>query len=204
MTYLNIWRTQVPTRFLIHILNQDLKIPRDVASPALAHKRKAARDPSTGCCWCLSCIVESTSDMFLIAFFLGIFSSVRLCFSFLCVCCFQIKLQLSIKIAKAFGVRLGVSGWSLHTWQKNQEGPAFGDLNDSSAHISGLHCVARWVTRTPLGECWFPSKTSHYKWSLIPSKTSRIFALKSEPHSLGDKCAFSLRELLYVWMPCLP
>lgn len=175
-----------------------------MASPALAHKRKAARDPSTGCCWCLSCIVESTSDMFLIAFFLGIFSSVRLCFSFLCVCCFQIKLQLSIKIAKAFGVRLGVSGWSLHTWQKNQEGPAFGDLNDSSAHISGLHCVARWVTRTPLGECWFPSKTSHYKWSLIPSKTSRIFALKSEPHSLGDKCAFSLRELLYVWMPCLP
>jgi len=58
----------------------DLKIPRDVASPALAHKRKAA-----GPC---------TPD------------------------------------------------------KKNQEGPAFGDLNDSSAHISGLHCVARWVTRT--------------------------------------------------------
>ena len=82
-TYLSLtWtygRTQVPTRFLIHILNQDLKIPRDVASPALAHKRKAARDPSTGCCWCLSCIVESTSDMFLIAF-LGSFQ--------VCVCVF--------------------------------------------------------------------------------------------------------------------
>lgn len=81
MTYLNIWRTQVPTRFLIHILNQDLKIPRDVASPALAHKRKAARDPSTGCCWCLSCIVESTSDMFLIAFFWESFQ--------VCVCVFR-------------------------------------------------------------------------------------------------------------------
>ena len=77
ITYFNI-NTQVPARFLIHILNQDLKIPRDVASPALAHKRKAARDPTTGCCC-----------------------------SFLPFPVFaSFERNCSIKIAKAFGVHL--------------------------------------------------------------------------------------------------
>ena len=94
ITYLNIWRTQVPTRFLIHILNQDLKIPRDVASPALAHKRKAARDPSTGCCWCLSCVVESTSDMFLIAFFWDLF---KCAFVFFVPVCLLLSNQIAVE-----------------------------------------------------------------------------------------------------------
>lgn len=116
----------VPARFL----NQDLKIPRDVASPALAHKRKAARDPSIGCCWCLGCVVESSCDTFLIAFFGGSFQ--------VCVCLFSFKLQIKLQASK-----LQLSVYDL----ASQAGPCTPDKKTKKGRLLETSATAPRISR---------------------------------------------------------